>query len=125
MTSPDAPLQTDPVYDRLAATHEFKELRRRYLAFVVPATIAFLAWYGLYVGLSMFAGGFMNTKVVGHINVALVFGLLQFVTTFGIAWMYSQYSNKHLDPLAEGLRAEFDAEAGAGPSGKHVADGGN
>ena len=33
----------------------------------------------------------MGTKVVGNINVALVFGLLQFVSTFVIAWLYSRY----------------------------------
>ena len=32
---------------------------------------------------------FMSTKVVGNINVALVFGLLQFVTTFLLAWLYA------------------------------------
>lgn len=111
MTSPDSPEETtvDPVYDRLAATPEFHELRRRYVGFVFPATVAFMSWYALYVVMSMFAGGFMNTIVFGHINVALLFGLLQFVTTFGLAWLYSQYSNKNLDPLAEKLVAEYDA----------------
>ena len=32
--------------------------------------------------MSNWATGFMSTQVVGNINVALVFGLLQFVTTF-------------------------------------------
>jgi uncharacterized membrane protein (DUF485 family) len=45
----------------------------------------------------------MSTKVVGNINVALVFGLLQFATTFLLAWLYSRYSNTHLDPLAARL----------------------
>ena len=39
----------DPVYDRLHETAEFHELRRRFRAFVFPATVAFLAWYLLYV----------------------------------------------------------------------------
>ena len=45
----------------------------------------------------------MGTKVVGNINVALVFGLLQFVTTFLLAWLYSRYANAKLDPLAREL----------------------
>ncbi|RYB93786.1 DUF485 domain-containing protein [Nocardioides oleivorans] len=97
----------DPIYDRLAATPEFAELRRRYRSFVFPATAAFLAWYLLYVILSNWAGGFMDTRVVGHINVALIFGLLQFVTTFGLAWMYARYSQQKLDPLARQLDAEY------------------
>jgi uncharacterized membrane protein (DUF485 family) len=99
----------DPVYDRLAATPEFAELRKLYRGFVFPATVAFLAWYLLYVLMSNWATGFMNTQVVGNINVALVFGLLQFVTTFGLAWLYSRFSTAKLDPLARRLNEEYDA----------------
>jgi len=102
----------DPVYDRLHETAEFTELRRRYRAFVIPATIAFLAWYLLYVVMSNWAPGFMNTQVVGNINVALIFGLLQFVTTFGLAWMYSRYSNAKLDPLARDLEQAYRDQTG-------------
>jgi uncharacterized membrane protein (DUF485 family) len=35
----------DPVYDRLHATEEFAELKRRHNGFVLPATIAFLSWF--------------------------------------------------------------------------------
>ncbi|HYJ28133.1 MAG TPA: DUF485 domain-containing protein, partial [Nocardioides sp.] len=97
----------DPIYDRLHATPEFAELRRRYRGFVFPATVAFLAWYLLYVVLSSWATDFMSTQVVGNINVALIFGLLQFVTTFGLAYVYSRYSTSKLDPLARQLDAEY------------------
>lgn len=103
----------DPVYDRLHETSEFTELRRRYRGFVIPATVAFLAWYLLYVVMSNWAPGFMNTQVVGNINVALIFGLLQFVTTFGLAWMYSNFSNAKLDPLARNLEEAYREQAGA------------
>jgi uncharacterized membrane protein (DUF485 family) len=52
----------------------------------------------------------MSTKVVGNINIALIFGLLQFVSTFLIAWLYSRHANSSLDPLAARLDAEYDAE---------------
>jgi uncharacterized membrane protein (DUF485 family) len=97
----------DPVYDELSARPEFAELRSRYRRFVIPATAAFLAWYGLFVLMSMFAHDFMSTKLVGNINVALVFGLLQFVTTFLLAYVYSRYSNAHLDPLARQLTDDY------------------
>ena len=48
----------------------FVDLRRRFRNFVFPMTVAFLAWYLLYVVLSAFARDFMDTKVVGNINVA-------------------------------------------------------
>ena len=99
----------DPVYDRMAESADFIELRRRYRGFVFPATIAFLSWYLLYVVLSNWAHDFMSTKVVGNINIAIVFGLLQFVTTFLLAWMYSRYSTGRLDPLARKLDEEYIA----------------
>ena len=103
----DQAARHDPVYDELQATSEFAELRRRYRGFVVPATAAFLLWYLLYVVLSNWAGDFMSTPVVGNINVALVFGLLQFVTTFGLAFYYSRFSQAKLDPLARQLDADY------------------
>lgn len=111
-TPPDQATRHDPVYDRLAATPEFEQLRSRYRGFVIPATAAFLAWYLLYVIMSNWAAGFMNTQVIGNINVALIFGLLQFVTTFGLAYFYSRYSNAKLDPLARGLEQAYRDEVG-------------
>lgn len=93
----------DPVYDELHALDDFAKLRKLYRGFALPATIAFLVWYLLYVLMSNWATDFMSIKLVGNINVALVFGLLQFVTTFLLAWAYSRYSTAKLDPLARGL----------------------
>ena len=107
MTEHERAARHDPIYDRLHATPEFAELRHRYRSFVIPATVAFLAWYLLYVVLSSWATDFMSTQVVGNINVALIFGLLQFVTTFGLAYVYSRYSTSKLDPLARQLDAEY------------------
>jgi uncharacterized membrane protein (DUF485 family) len=104
----------DPVYDELHASPEFSELRRRYRRFVFPATIAFLAWYLLYVVLSNWAHDFMSTQVVGHINVALVFGLLQFLTTFLIAWFYASYMARSVDPIARELEARWNRDAKKG-----------
>ncbi|HSV66274.1 MAG TPA: DUF485 domain-containing protein [Mycobacteriales bacterium] len=90
---------------------EFVELRRRLRSFVFPMTLAFLAWYLLYVLASAFARGFMAHRLVGNINVALVFGLLQFVSTFSIAYLYSRYASRRLDPLADQLRHELEGGA--------------
>ncbi len=102
----------DPVYDTLHETAEFQELRRRFRRFAFPATVAFLAWYLLYVVLSNWASDFMGHKLVGNINVALVFGLLQFATTFGLAWAYARYMNSRVDPIARQLETRYDEEAG-------------
>jgi uncharacterized membrane protein (DUF485 family) len=103
-----------PIYLEIEQSPDFAELRRKFRSFVVPATIAFMAWYLLYALMSMWAHDFMSTKVVGNINVALVFGLLQFVSTFVIAWMYGKHMERNVDPLARELEARYNAEIGGG-----------
>jgi uncharacterized membrane protein (DUF485 family) len=100
------------IYEHLHASEDFHELRNRYRRFAVPWTVAFLVWYLLYVVMSNWATGFMDTKLFGNINVALVFGLLQFVSTFGIAWLYARHANKSLDPLARRLEQRYNEEVG-------------
>jgi uncharacterized membrane protein (DUF485 family) len=112
----DVAARHDPIYDELHATAEFAELRKRYRGFVFPATVAFLSWYLLYVVLSNWAGDFMAIQVVGNINMALVLGLLQFVTTFLLAWVYSRFSTAKLDPLATDLEARYVAAIKEGRS---------
>jgi uncharacterized membrane protein (DUF485 family) len=104
--------QTDPptLYERVQAGEDFQTLRSRYRGFAFPMTAAFLAWYLLFVLCSSYAPDFMGTKLVGNINVAIVFGLLQFVTTFLIAWLYSRHANRELDPLAGELKARVERE---------------
>ena len=100
--------QDDQSYAAIAAEPEFAELRRRYRRFAFPATIAFMAWYITYVVCNNWARGFMDTRVIGNINVAVVFGLLQFVSTFVIAYLYSRHATRALDPLATRLRDRFE-----------------
>ena len=97
-------------YDEMHASADFQELRKRYRAFAIPWTLAFFSWYMLYVVMSNWASGFMSHKLLGNINVALVFGVLQFASTFLIAWLYARHANTHLDPIAERLEARYDAE---------------
>ena len=99
-----------PIYVELGETADFAELRSKFRRFVFPATFAFMAWYLLYVVMSNWAHDFMSTKVVGNINIALVFGILQFVTTFSIAYLYGRYMEKHVDPLARKLNQRYEDE---------------
>lgn len=99
----------DP-YVALQATDEFQELRSKFRGFVFPMTAFFLVWYFAYVLLSIFAPGFMGTKVFGNINIGLLFGLGQFVTTFAITFIYARWANRELDPLADALGAKLDGD---------------
>jgi uncharacterized membrane protein (DUF485 family) len=103
-----------PIYVELQQTPEFAELRSKFRRFVFPATFVFMTWYLLYVVMSNWAHDFMSQQVVGNVNVALVFGILQFVSTFVIAWLYGRYMNTHADPLARQLEKRYDEEAHAG-----------
>ncbi|MBA2955398.1 DUF485 domain-containing protein [Nocardioides sp. MAH-18] len=110
--SHDHAREHDPFYDELHATPEFAELRRKFRSFVFPTTVAFLAWYLLYVVMSNWATDFMSKELVGNINVALVFGLLQFLTTFVIAWLYARFMNRNVDPLARDLERRYEDRTG-------------
>ena len=81
-------LLTPEEYLAAQASPEFVELKRRFRRFAFPMTVAFLAWYLLYVLLSTYAHDFMSTEVFGNVNVGLIFGLLQFVSTFVITHLY-------------------------------------
>ncbi|HET8961965.1 DUF485 domain-containing protein [Nocardioides sp.] len=100
-----------PLYLELHETSDFAELRRKFRGFVIPATIAFMSWYLLFVVMSNWADDFMSTPVIGNINVGLVFGLLQFVSTFLIAWLYGRYMERNVDPLARKLEKRYVDEA--------------
>jgi uncharacterized membrane protein (DUF485 family) len=71
----------------------------------------FLIWYAVYVLLGAFAHDFMATKVIGEINLGVILGLLQFVTTFVITGAYVKFANRELDPRAEAIRNKMEAEA--------------
>lgn len=112
-TDQDLEAETGPGTDwqQVQASADFAELRRRLRVFVFPMTVLFLAWYLLYVLLADYAHGFMATKLAGNINVGLVVGLLQFVSTFVITWLYVRYANRKLDPVADKIRGEIEGES--------------
>jgi uncharacterized membrane protein (DUF485 family) len=101
-------LLTPEEYEQAQASPEFTELRRRFRAFAFPMTVAFLVWYLLFVLLSTYANDFMSTRVLGNINVGLIFGLLQFVSTFVITHLYVAHANKKTDPIADEMRDRLE-----------------
>ena len=100
-------------YERVERTDRFRELKRRHRSFVFPLAVAFLVWYFAYVLLADYAHEFMSTPVWGNVNVGLLFGLGQFVTTFAITTWYVSFANRRLDPIADEIRGELEAGEGA------------
>lgn len=91
----------------------FLELKHRHRRFVFPVAALFLAWYFGYVLLAAFAPEFVATPVWGLVNVGLLLGLSQFVTTFAITTAYVMFANRRLDPLAASMRTELENQEAA------------
>jgi uncharacterized membrane protein (DUF485 family) len=100
-------------YIETEASPRFRELKRRHRSFVLPVAALFLVWYFAYVLLADYAHEFMATPVIGNINVGLLFGLGQFVSTFAITTWYVVYANRRLDPLTDELRHELESKESA------------
>jgi uncharacterized membrane protein (DUF485 family) len=112
---PDRKLLTAEEYRQAQDSPEFTELRRRFRSFAVPMTVAFLAWYLLYVLLSSYAHDFMSTKVFGNVNIGILLGLGQFVTTFLITQLYVRHAGRSTDPIADEMRNRLEAHEYATP----------
>jgi uncharacterized membrane protein (DUF485 family) len=100
------------VWEATQASPEFQALKRKFRNFAFPLTAAFLVWYFAYVLLTAFARPWVSTEVLPHINIAFILGVLQFVTTFLIAWLYERHSSKHLDAAGEAVKHKVEKELG-------------
>lgn len=91
---------------------EFQELRSKQRGFTFPLAILGIAWFVVYVLLAMYAPSFMAGKVFGNVNIAILMGLAQFVTTFAITWAYVKYADKHLEPRSRAIRESLERTSG-------------
>ena len=104
------PTALEAKYLAVQKSPEFRDLRKRYRGWVFPVTIAALVWYLAYVLLAAYAADFMAQPLWGNINVGLVLGLLQFVTTFLITGLYIRYAGRVLDPASTRIREHMEKE---------------
>ena len=96
------------LHERVQAGPEFRVLRRRMRGFAFPMAAAFLLWYLAFVLLASYARELMATPVLGAINLGLVIGLAQFVSTFALTAGYVRYAERRLDPLAARIREQIE-----------------
>ena len=109
MTEPtERRLLTPEDYLQAQNSPEFAELKRKFRRFAFPMTFAFFAWYLLYVLLSTYAADFMSTEVFGNVNLGILLGLGQFVSTFLITQLYVRYSSRTTDPIADEMRERLE-----------------
>jgi uncharacterized membrane protein (DUF485 family) len=92
----------------MANDRRFRLLRTRFRRLALSVVGSFLGWYFLYIALSAFARDFMARPAIGNVNVAMLLGVLQFASTFLLAWRYSRYASRKLDPLSAQLRDEAE-----------------
>ncbi|MET9362390.1 DUF485 domain-containing protein [Streptomyces sp. NPDC006632] len=100
----DERLSPSEIYLEVHRSAAFQEVRRRYRRFVVPASLAFFAWYLAYVITAVGAPGLMARPVAGAVNVAMIAGLAQFLTTFLLTWAYARHARLRRDRAALELR---------------------
>jgi uncharacterized membrane protein (DUF485 family) len=109
VTSPDdRRVLTPEEYLEAQRSPEFVELKRRFRRFAWPMTAAFLAWYLLYVLLSTYAPSVMETQVFGNVNLGLLLGLGQFVSTFLITQLYVRHSARSTDPIRDEMNQRLE-----------------
>jgi uncharacterized membrane protein (DUF485 family) len=86
---------------------EMIELENRHRRFVWPVTAFFLIYY---MSLNVLAGtapDLMGTKVFGEFTFGYLFALSQFLMAFVVAWVYSRWAARRMDPLAADLREKL------------------
>jgi len=94
-------------------TSAFQELTRSRKAFIIPATIFFLAFFMGLPLLSAFTT-VLNARAVGPLTWAYVYGFAQFAMTWILMHLYVSRANKW-DSLVDQARQEAAGEAGGGP----------
>ncbi|MGY5011710.1 DUF485 domain-containing protein [Streptomyces sp. 900105755] len=99
-----AAVRARDVYLEVQRSAAFQEVRSRYRRFVVPGVAVFLTWYVGYVVAATTAPGLMARPVAGAVNVAMVAGLGQFLTTFLLTWAYARHARLRRDRAALELR---------------------
>jgi uncharacterized membrane protein (DUF485 family) len=93
--------------EAVAKDPEMVELEHRHTRFVWPATIFFLIYY---MALNILAGtspDLMGKKLFGQFTFGYLFALSQFVMAFVVAWVYSRWAARRMDPLSADLREKL------------------
>ncbi|HET9143963.1 DUF485 domain-containing protein [Actinophytocola sp.] len=99
----------NPDFVAIRRSRDFARVNRRLTRFVFPATGLFLLWYMTYVLLAAYANDFMSHRVFGNVNVGLLLGLSQFVSTVVIMVLYSRFARNKIDPEIAALRERAGA----------------
>ncbi|UGY91840.1 DUF485 domain-containing protein [Streptomyces gobiensis] len=81
-------------------TAELRRLRSAYRLLRRSMTLAALGYFVLFLLLSAFAPGLMDTSLFAGLNIGLLMGLLQLPVAFAAAIAYERLARRNVDPLA-------------------------
>ena len=91
-----------PDWAAIERTPEFRALVRAKRAFIIPATLFFVAYYFALPALVGYWPEMMSTTVAGRINLAYVFALSQFAMAWALMAAYVRRARR-FDRMAETL----------------------
>ena len=91
-------------WDQVEASKEFHDFIAAKRRFLAPAVAFFLVYYFALPLSNGLAPGFMRTDVIGHINIAYLFALSEFVMAWILAYVYIARASRVFDHLAEAVR---------------------
>jgi uncharacterized membrane protein (DUF485 family) len=93
-----------PDWAAIERTPEFRALVRAKRAFIIPATLFFVAYYFALPALVGYWPDLMSTRVAGKINLAYLFALSQFFMAWAIMAVYVRRAQRY-DRMVEQLLA--------------------
>jgi uncharacterized membrane protein (DUF485 family) len=93
----------------LAASDRFRNLLKAKRRFIIPAMIFFVVYYFALPALIGYAKPFMETRVIGPVNLAYLFALSQFFVAWIIAALYVRAAAR-FDKMASNVISGEDRE---------------
>ena len=99
-------------WEAVERSPEFQELVSRRRAFVLPATIFFLAYYMAFILLAGYAEDFMASSVYEGLTVGYCLALTQFLMVFTLGILYLRKADREYDPLAQRVRTQAGDDGG-------------
>ena len=99
-----------PDWAAIERTPEFRALVRAKRAFIIPATLFFVAYYFALPALVGYWPDLMSTRIAGNINLAYLFALSQFVMAWAIMALYVRRAQRY-DRMVEELLARVKGRA--------------
>jgi uncharacterized membrane protein (DUF485 family) len=95
---------SDPDWDGIAESRDFRDLQDSRRRFLVPSIAFFSAYFVVFLCLLGWAPDAMSEQVLGNISVALILGASIVFLTFVMAWLYTRKSAEWGE-MAERIRA--------------------